>query len=88
MIPANVTRAYLEEIYDFKVTEGKTLRTVDGQPTWVFVLKFSASCLGKPLTATQEILADKATPELIQQRTDMFIDTLKMEILRREEANG
>jgi hypothetical protein len=88
MIPADVTRAYLEEIYDFKVTTGKTLRTVDGRPQWVLVMTFSATCLGKPLKGSQEILADKATPELIEARTQGFIESLKMRILTLEEAES
>lgn len=88
MIPANVDRVYLEEIYDLKIETGKTLRTVDGTPQWVVVISLSAICLGKPLKASQEILAGKATPELIEKCTNKFIESLKLEILKREETEA
>ena len=87
MIPANCDRAYLEEIYDLKFSQAKTLRTVDDKPQWVVCLLMSAMCMGKILTATKEFLADKVTPELIAEYEAKYVDSLKLEILRRECAS-
>jgi hypothetical protein len=93
LIPANADRAYLEQHYALKVEDlGKTLHTVDGIPSWVRVHRLTAQYLTadyktKTLTAHLEIFADKATPEFIASKVDALVNSLKLEILKREEGD-
>ena len=85
-IPANCTIEDLKRDYNLVIEQGRTRVKVDGEMKWILQTRYSAAVKGKTIHAIDEMLNDKATPELLAKQQSDTIDALKLHILKMEEG--